>query len=112
MGRVGTTERPERTHRLTRLYTQLGSDVTLAGTETVRGAAGTPILRLSSAFPFSSELPSTIREVFSSPQPEGSRALRKGGEINKTPGFHAEASLYKKSGRYQATTCGIAPQPG
>jgi hypothetical protein len=110
MGRLGTTERPERTHRLTGLYNQLGSDVTVAGTETVRDAAGTPILRVSSATPFSGELPSAIREAFSCPQPVGSPALRKGGEIMKTPGFHAaEASLYKKSGRYQATTCGIAP---
>ena len=30
----------------------------------------------------------------------------------KTPGFYAEASLYKTSGRYQATMCGIAPTTG
>jgi hypothetical protein len=30
----------------------------------------------------------------------------------KTPGFNAEASLYKTSGRYQATMYGIAPTTG
>jgi hypothetical protein len=30
----------------------------------------------------------------------------------KTPGFNAEASLYKTSGRYQATMYGIAPITG
>jgi hypothetical protein len=30
----------------------------------------------------------------------------------KTPGFNAEASLYKTSGRYQATMYGIGPTTG
>jgi hypothetical protein len=30
----------------------------------------------------------------------------------KTPGFNAEASLYKTCGRYLATMCGIARQLG